>query len=146
MEQSEELETWGDADDDKYSELLLEVLSANNAHPEWLRADDEEDEDEVEQDDVSGEEDEEEDSDDEAEAEAEAEAGLMPMAALHAKLQEESDELKVKKPRMTKAEKKKMKKARQQMGRGRRNFHEKPKKQRNAIGRARSKGKKVIHK
>jgi len=49
VEQSEELETWGDADDDKYSELLLQVLSANNAHPEWLRADDddEEDEDEV---------------------------------------------------------------------------------------------------
>jgi len=100
----------------------------------------------LEQDAVSGEEDDidEEDSDDEAEAKAEA--GLMPMAALHAKLQEESCEPKAKKPRMTKAEKKKMKKARQQMGRGRKSFHEKPKKQRNAIGRERSKGKKIIHK
>ena len=77
---------------------------------------------------------------------AEAES-VGEMAALHAKLQQDaSEQPKAKKPKLSRAEKKKMKKIKQQAGRGRRNFTEKPKKQRNKVGKERSSGKHIQHK
>jgi len=157
--QSTELDQWGDADDEKYLELLMEILGQMNGHPEWLRAgsDDEEEEEEEEeaeaaqedQESISGneEEDSDEDEDDEcAMRDAEAES-VGEMAALHAKLQQDaSEQPKAKKPKLSRAEKKKMKKIKQQAGRGRRNFTEKPKKQRNKVGKERSSGKHIQHK